>query len=248
MHLPFQHPFMKWLSKCVSSRIFLTTIGISIGLAGCGKKDSGAGHDSPTPPVVQIHPDPAATAENWVEMGSLAPDKWTPIEGAADVEWDAESRVMRIGIGTDLNGLRWTGALPTVPYVVELEARRMSGSDFFCGLTFPVRTGNEHVSLILGGWGGNLVGISSIDGMDASENSTASQQEFEDQRWYRVRVEVRQEHLQAWIDDQQIVDAHTEEQKLSLRPGPIEDCAPFGLATWQTKAEIRGVRHRKLGK
>lgn len=181
-------------------------------------------------------------------MEKLEPGKWAPIEGAADLEWNDDGRVMRIGIGTDLNGVRWTGELPALPYVVELEARRMSGSDFFCGLTFPVRSEKECVTLIAGGWGGNLVGISSIDGLDASENSTASQQEFEDQRWYRIRVEVGEERLQAWIDDRQVVDAFTEGQKLSLRPGPIEACAPFGLATWLTSAEVRGMKWRKLGK
>ena len=180
-----------------------------------------------------------------MEMEMLGPGKWVAIEGAADLEWSAESRVLRIGAGTDLNGVRWTGTLPAAPYAVELEARRMSGSDFFCGLTFPVRTGTECVSLIVGGWGGSLVGISSINGLDASENSTGSQHAFENQRWYRIRVEVGEERLQAWIDDRQVVDAHTEEQRLSLREGPIEACAPFGLATWLTSAELRGVRWRK---
>lgn len=179
-------------------------------------------------------------------METLGQGKWVAIEGAADLEWADESRVMRIGVGTYLNGVRWTGTLPTVPYVLELEARRMSGSDFFCGLTFPVRSGTECVSLIVGGWGGSLVGISSINGLDASENSTASQGEFDDLRWYRIRVEVGKERLQAWIDDRQVVDAHTEGQRLSLREGPIEDCAPFGLATWETRAEVRGVKWRKL--
>jgi len=44
-----------------------------------------------------------------------------------------------------------------------------------------------------------------------------------------------------------VVDAYTEEQKLSLREGPIGACAPFGLATWVTSAEVRGVRWRKAG-
>ncbi len=180
-------------------------------------------------------------------METLALGKWVAIDGAAEVGWDDEKRVLKIGVGTDLNGVRWTGLMPVVPYVVELEARRMSGGDFFCGLTFPVRSGKDSVSLIVGGWGGNLVGISSIDGMDASENSTGSQHVFEDQRWYRIRLQVENERLQAWIDDKQVVDAHTEEQKLSLRSGPIEDCAPFGLATWMTRAELRCVRWRGMG-
>lgn len=250
---PAQHSSMKlpMKSSCRFPHLpILFLAGFMVGgLCGCGKKET-ATHESPAPkaaPVVAAAPAAAATpTDAWVIMDTFAPGKWTALEGAADVEWDEESRVLRIGIGTDLNGVRWTGPAPVTPYVVELEARRMSGSDFFCGLTFPVRTGSECVSLIVGGWGGNLVGISSIEGMDASENSTASQHEFEDGRWYRIRVEVRAEHLQTWIDDKQVIDAHTEEQKLSLRPGPIEECAPFGLATWQTKAEVRGVKWRKL--
>src|SRR3954463_5830579 len=52
-----------------------------------------------------------------------------------------------------LLGITYTGdAVPKVNYEVELEARRVDGSDFFVGLTFPVA--DSHASLILGGWGG----------------------------------------------------------------------------------------------
>jgi hypothetical protein len=217
------------------------------GMSGCRQKDVPDEDATSIPETTPAPTAPKASAEGWLEMESLSPGKWVAIEGAADLEWDDESRVLRIGVGTDLNGVRWTGSVPSVPYAVELEARRMSGSDFFCGLTFPVRTGKDCVSLIVGGWGGNVVGISSINGLDASENSTGSQHEFENQRWYRIRMEVGEERLQAWIDDRQVVDAHTEDQKLTLREGPIEACAPFGLATWATSAEVRGVRWRKSG-
>jgi hypothetical protein len=219
--------------------------GLVGGMSGCRQKASSTEQVSKVPETVPAVADPKKSDKGWVEMAELAAGKWEAIEGASDLVWDEGSRTMRIGVGTDLNGVRWTGPLPTVPYTVELEARRMIGSDFFCGLTFPVRSGKESVSLIVGGWGGGLVGISSIDNLDASENSTGSQFQFEDKRWYRIRVEVGQERLQAWIDDSQVVDAYTEGQKLSLRAGPIEVCAPFGLATWVTSAEVRGVRWRK---
>jgi hypothetical protein len=224
-----------------TAMVCLSAIVVS-GMSGCRQKEM-------LPEEVSSIPEsqPVPHGQGWVEMETLEPGKWAAIEGAADVEWDDQARVMRIGIGTDLNGVRWTGPVPTVPYAVELEARRVSGNDFFCALTFPVRSGAECVSLIVGGWGGNIVGISSINGLDASDNSTASSREFEDKRWYRIRLEVAEERLQAWIDDQQVVDAHTEEQRLSLREGPIEGCAPFGLATWLTSAEVRGVKWRQLG-
>ena len=190
--------------------------------------------------------EPQAVADEWTAMETLGTGKWLAIEGAADLEWDAANRVMLIGTGTDLNGVRWSGPLPSVPYEIELEARRLSGGDFFCGLTFPARSENECVTLIVGGWGGGLVGISSIDDLDASENSTPSLLEFETGRWYRIRMRVAKERLRAWIDDREVVDVETAGRKLSLREGPIEDCAPLGLATWQTSAELRGVRWRKL--
>ena len=225
--------------------VFATGL-LVFGVAGCRQKEVKPDRVPAASKEIAVPADEPADEESWVGMDGLEEGRWQPIAGAAELEWLPEARSLRIGIGHDLNGVRWSGPLPEVPYVLELEARRLSGSDFFCGLTFPVRNGSESVTLIVGGWGGNLVGISSIDGMDASENSTASMKSFEDQRWYRIRVEVDGEHLQAWIDDDQVVDAHTEGQRLSLREGPIEECAPLGLATWLTSAEVRGARWRKL--
>ena len=59
---------------------------------------------------------------------------------------------------------------PKVDYEVNLDAKRVAGNDFFCGITFPV--GKRFCSLIVGGWGGATVGLSSIDGKDAAENET----------------------------------------------------------------------------
>ena len=36
----------------------------------------------------------------------------------------------------------------------------------------------------------------------------------------------------------------TEGKKLGLRFGPIDLCAPFGIASYQTRAEIRRMRWR----
>ncbi|MEZ6113002.1 MAG: hypothetical protein R3C99_18620 [Pirellulaceae bacterium] len=60
--------------------------------------------------------------------------------------------------------------MPKTNYELSLEAKRLDGTDFFCGLTFPV--GDTHCSFIVGGWAGGVVGLSSIDGLDASENQT----------------------------------------------------------------------------
>ena len=92
--------------------------------------------------------------------------------------------VLKIEEGAELSGVVFTGKqLPEAPYEIEVEARRTSGVDFFCGLTLPVRDAKTCMTFICGGWGGGVVGFSSIDDMDASENETASYQAFKDDQW-----------------------------------------------------------------
>jgi hypothetical protein len=154
--------------------------------------------------------------------------------------------VLRLQSSESLSAAKWTGTPVKPPFEIELEARRLDGTDFFCGLTFPARTTGECVTWVVGGWGGSLVGLSSIDGKDASENETKFHFPFEKQQWYRLRLKCTGEHIDAWIDNGRVIDLPTTGRTLSLRPGPIDVCAPFGLATWQTTGEFRGLRWRPL--
>ncbi|MBM3968165.1 MAG: DUF1080 domain-containing protein, partial [Planctomycetes bacterium] len=96
-------------------------------------------------------------------------------------------------LGDPLTGITRLGKdFPTENYEMQWSARRIDGSDFFAGVTFPV--GKEYCSFICGGWGGGLVGISSIDGSDASENETASYRNFKNGQWYRFQVRVDPTH------------------------------------------------------
>ncbi|MGE9268286.1 MAG: DUF1080 domain-containing protein [Verrucomicrobiales bacterium] len=160
------------------------------------------------------------------------------------VGWEGER--LRLEMGAELIGAKWTGELPQAPYELEFAARRMNGSDFFGALTFPLRRDDELVTLVLGGWGGGVVGISSIDGKDAAENETTTYLAFEKEKWYRVRLRVEVNSLRAWIDEALVVELSLDGREFSLRPGPIELCAPLGVAAWQTGAELRGLRWRPL--
>jgi hypothetical protein len=126
-------------------------------------------------------------------------------------------------------------------YVLEYEAMRVTGEDFFGTVTFPVREGAAHVSFVLGGWGGTVTGISSIDFSDANENQTRAEQRFENGRWYRVRVEVRPDELRAWIDGRPVVNVSVKGRQLGLRQGFIDHCRPFGFASYGSEARIRGL-------
>ena len=163
-------------------------------------------------------------------------------QGSAEVKEDGE---LQLSMSELMTGIVYTNDMPyTMDYEITLESRRINGDDFFCGLTFPVAS--NCVSLILGGWGGVLTGISSIDYLDASENETTDMTKFELKRWYKVKVHVKKERLQVWLDDKNIVDVETENRKFAVRPGDIESCQPFGLATWQTAGGFRNIALRKL--
>jgi hypothetical protein len=130
-----------------------------------------------------------------------------------------------------------------VDYEIGVEARRLAGNDFFCGLTFPV--GQAYCSFIVGGWGGAVTGLSSLDGEDASENETSTVKNLEDQRWYAIRVRVTAERIQAWIDDAVWVDVKTTGRRIGIRP-EVEASRPLGIASWRTTAALRTIRLRKL--
>lgn len=155
-----------------------------------------------------------------------------------------ENGAMRLGWGETLSAVKWTGAPIKPPFELELEARRIDGTDFFCGITFPARENGDCLTWIAGGWGGSLIGLSSIDGKDASENETMSHHSFEKERWYRLRLKCGPDRIEAWIDGERVIDFPTAGRTLGLRPGLIDQCAPFGLATWQTTGEFRGLRWR----
>lgn len=151
-----------------------------------------------------------------------------------------------IEMGTTLSGFTWTrgAVLPRVNYEISLEAMKLKGADFFCGLTFPV--GESACSLIVGGWGGMVVGLSSIDHADAAENETTQGMEFDLNRWYRIRVRVTDEKINAWIDDQEIFEVETKGKLIGLRPGDIQKSLPLGIASYMTASAIRDIRLRRL--
>ena len=62
----------------------------------------------------------------------------------------AESSIL-LEMGDGCTGVTREGDFPGMDYEVKLEAKKITGNDFFCGMTFPV--GDSFCSLIVGGWG-----------------------------------------------------------------------------------------------
>lgn len=169
---------------------------------------------------------------------------WREVDFAGRGEVEVRSGVVRLHMGQPFTGIQYTNPFPRMNFEIAFDAMRFMGNDFFCGLTVPV--GESHCSLILGGWGGGLVGISSLDGMDAAENETTKFVNFERGRWYRIRMRVTEHRLEAWVEDEKKVDVYTKDRRVSMRPGEIEMLAPMGIASWQTGGALREIRMRKV--
>jgi hypothetical protein len=194
-------------------------------------------------------PRSASDGEGWISLfdgRTLGSWKRTEFSGGGDVRVDTNFRgapAIVVVPGASLSGITFTGQIPTTDYEIAVEFMKIEGSDFACGLTFPVR--DSHATLVLGGWGGSTVGISSIDGLDASENETTTWISFPEGTWFRVRLKVTAKRLQAWLDDRQIVDVDIENRRISLRHGEISRSRPLGIATYQTRAAFRSIRLRR---
>ncbi len=148
-----------------------------------------------------------------------------------------------LGTGDGCTGIRYKKEVPKIDYEVTLDAKRVDGYDFFCGLTFPVR--DEFCTLIIGGWGGTVVGLSSIDGLDASENAWSTYKKFTNNRWYHIRLRVTGENITAWIDDYKVVNLDVEDHKFSVRPEVVLS-QPFGIASWKTTAALKNIYIKTL--
>jgi hypothetical protein len=169
---------------------------------------------------------------------------WKSTDFGGEGEVTVKAGVILMEVGNDMTGITYgRDDFPKMDYEVTLEGKKLKGSDFFCTTTFPV--GDSHCSLVVGGWGGAVVGLSSIDGRDASENDTKSLHTFERDKWYRLRIRVSKEKIQAWLDDKSVVDLATKGKKITIR-GECEPCKPFGVATWRTVGAVRDIRLRSL--
>jgi hypothetical protein len=186
-----------------------------------------------------------AAAPEWQPLfdgKTLGGWRHTPFTGGATPR--VENGAILLPAGGPLTGVTLTGAFPRVDYEVRFEAARLSGGDFFASLTFPVE--DSFCTFVTGGWGGDIVGISSVNGADAANNETRAYFNFEMGRWYAFRLRVTAERIAAWIDERPVVDLEIAERPLGLRYGEIRLSAPLGFASYNTTGAVRKIEYRPL--
>ncbi|MEN3941871.1 DUF1080 domain-containing protein [Prosthecobacter sp. SYSU 5D2] len=200
-------------------------------------------------PVIAQTPEqePAAKTE-WILFDGKSLKDWEMVDMGGSGDVTLEGGQLIINQGDSLSGAVYKKVeeLPLINYEITLQAKRLQGVDFFCGLTFPVGDLKKCATLVCGGWGGSVTGISSIDDMDAANNATGTYQRYEDDKWYSFRLRVTAANISAWLDDKQIVDQDIKDRKVSLREGPMDAYAPLSITTYNTMAAIKNVRMKAL--
>lgn len=201
----------------------------------------------------------SASAQEKPKAAPAANEKWETLfdgkslEGWKVTNFGGEGEVtvkdgqVILEMGQPMTGLtiKDGSKLPKDNYEITLQAMKRKGDDFFCALTFPVR--DTHASFVVGGWGGSVVGLSSIDGQDASENETTDYATLEKNKWYAVRVRVTNGKVQCWLNDKQQVDIDSKEKKLSIRI-EVDPNKPLGVACYNVEAAMKDIKLRRLEK
>ena len=164
--------------------------------------------------------------------------------------------VLVLGAGEPFSAVKYSGKddiLPRDGYEISWDAMRVEGSDFFAALVFPVgqksKEGKDKcVSLVAGGWGGMVLGISAINHQYAAENESTRSFEFVNGRWYRFTLQVTPEVIRCLIDGKEQFKVDVRDKQLTMHVSEIQTCEPLGFSSYQTTGAVRNLQVRKLKK
>ncbi len=186
----------------------------------------------------------SARCAEWISLfDGRSLDGWKKAPMPRSGEVGVREGTLVLGKGA-MTGIASTRDFPKSGYEIRFEAARLEGNDFFAGITFPA--GDTYCSWINGGWGGDVVGLSNVDGYDASENETSINRDFVKGRWYEFRLEVTDEKIRAWIDGSIVIDLEITGRLIGLRFDDIDLCKPLGFASYGTEGALRKIEYRRL--
>jgi hypothetical protein len=139
------------------------------------------------------------------------------------------------GVGISRN------AAPNTNYEVRVEAMRVSGHRDIASLHFSV--GDAVCNLAVGGFdSGDVVALDQVDRKPGDNNATTRHVRFESNRWFVVRLRVTDDRIQAWIDQEQLINLPRRGHAFSTS----RDAGPFGVFAWAGISAIRSIRMRQL--
>ncbi len=229
--------------------ISIFVIALAVGLGGC----DGSGESQSTP----AGKTQKQTGVDLFDGKTL--NGWSVPRAGNEGPVEVKDGAIQLGLGEMGTFIKYDGEAPKTNYEISYEACRVDGADFFAALTFPI--GKGFCTLVNGGWANTITGLSSIDGLDASMNTTSTEFPYENNKWYEFRVRVTDQYVRCWLDGRPIINHPRKKDEFSVPYNPdsdedlyyqfdtrmeVEDCKPLGFATWWSHGAIRKIHLRKL--
>ena len=171
-------------------------------------------------------------------------DGWreTPFTGKGKVS--VEDGAIVLDAGGPMTGITWTRDVPRTNYEIRFEGRRIRGGDFFASLTFPVG-----IPIAPGlRAAGAAISWACRASMDGTPRTTKRGPyfNFDNGRWYTLRLRVTEDRITAWIDNNQIINVEIAGRTIGLRPGPTKLCIPLGFMSYNTAGAVRRIEYRPI--
>lgn len=169
---------------------------------------------------------------------------WKPNERTGEGKVEVVDGAMILDAGSPMAGITCVSSnVPSVDYELSFESKRIEGNDFFSAATFPIN--KSHLTLVNGGWGGSVTGLSMINGESAAENRTNTFVKYENGRWYYFKVQVTAKAIRCLVDEKPIFTIDHRGEKMTTRLETRVN-QPLGFATYRTRGAIRAIKTRKL--
>ncbi|MBM4034852.1 MAG: DUF1080 domain-containing protein, partial [Planctomycetes bacterium] len=172
---------------------------------------------------------------------------WKAVEGGAFAgrgRVAVEQGTAVLEAGRDYTGIAFEGQTPKTNYEVALEAMRVEGGRDFCDVTFPV--GDSMCALVVGGLRGDLVALSVFEEQaTAPTDLKGKRMAFQAGRWYAARVRVSDDRVQAWLDEEKVIDVPRAGNKFTPHPH-LAPVGGLGVSAFKTKAVLRNIRLRRI--
>ncbi len=150
--------------------------------------------------------------------------------------WSIENgELLQGGTGTDLRlafGDRsWTD------YEYTFEAQKTSGAEGFL-VIFRMTNQQDFYWYNIGGWGNVRSQLEKSSEGSRGTVGRSFEGGVETGKWYSIRIRCEGNHIQAWMDDEQVLD-YRDRRSPHLSGG-------VGLGTWSTQARFRNIKVTSL--
>ena len=200
----------------------------------------------PTPKPAKPTPPPKRPEQGWVRLfDGTSLNGWRVSNAGPEARHGAvraDAGRLLLPRGEPGTAVEWQGEFPTDDYELRLEAMRVDGGEDFCNISVPV--GGESCTVIVGA-SGSIVGIGDVDGTHYRKNLARARVEFQNGRWYNLRVRVTRAKFEAWVEGRKLVSLARARHSFSPQENrPV--ARAVALATWETTGAVRNVRVRSL--